>query len=70
MDDASLTTLDDPRYCQHCGAAIVYARFREVRGALLTMYEPDYDPSDDPTTWRHMSGYAVCATSFAAPRPD
>lgn len=52
--------------CEHCGAPIVYARYRDVGS-----YEPDYDPSNDPTIWRHTrNGYASCylGETFAAPK--
>lgn len=51
--------------CQHCSEPIVYSTF----GALA--WEPDYDPNDDPTVWRHKAGgYSVCGSlkTHAAPK--
>jgi hypothetical protein len=48
----------DTDYCANCGQPITFARYRDVGS-----YEPDYDPADDPVTWRHRGGYAAC--SFA-----
>lgn len=53
--------------CEHCTQPIVYSTF----GALG--WEPDYDPNDDPTIWRHKAtGYASCFFTgdgkFAAPK--
>lgn len=58
---------DVTSYCLHCGHPIVKARYRDLGG-----YEPDYDPADDPITWRHQNGYAACSRvqSFAHPTDE
>lgn len=50
--------------CTHCGKEIYKGTYRQGG-----RWEPDYDPDDDPVTWRHMNGYAVCSSpGFATPR--
>ena len=52
--------------CLHCGGEIVCSTFAGMGG-----WEPDYDPSNDPRTWRHKNGYAACLSErFATPRPE
>ncbi|MCB0968287.1 MAG: DUF550 domain-containing protein [Ilumatobacter sp.] len=48
----------DTDVCLNCGGPITFATYRDVGS-----YEPDYNPHDDPVTWRHRGGYAAC--SFA-----
>lgn len=49
--------------CKNCGEKIYYGQYRQHGG-----WEPDYNPHDDPTTWRHINGYAGCLkNSFAEP---
>lgn len=50
--------------CRWCGLPIVMTTFGQMGG-----WEPDYDLSDDPITWRHEWGYAACGQHFAEPRP-
>lgn len=54
--------------CEHCTKPITHSTF-----AGLGRWEPDYDPADDPTIWRHSgTGYASCFFlndgKFAAPK--
>ena len=42
--------------CQNCKTAIYFGLFR-----TFGSYEPDYDPSEDGTKWRHTrNGYVTC----------
>lgn len=53
-------------HCFHCGERIMCTTF-----GALGRWEPDYDPVDDPKTWRHLNGYAAClGQRFATPRPE
>lgn len=52
--------------CEHCGKDITYATFAGLGG-----WEPDWDPGDDPVTWRHVgTRYAACGIggAFAMPK--
>lgn len=52
--------------CLNCRRPVVHATYRETGG-----WEPDYDPSEDKATWRHLNGYAACMGDlWATPRPE
>lgn len=54
----------EPIKCAHCGKEVVYSSFLD-----LGYYEPDVDPDDDPTIWRHKAtGYNACGFSFQGGR--
>jgi len=59
--------LETASHCAHCDRPIAKATFRE-----LGKWEPDWDPADDPSMWRHVgTGYAACrlGTTWATPAP-
>lgn len=54
--------------CEHCAKPIAYSSFTG-----LGKFEPDVDPANDPTVWRHVdTGYGSCLTglddNFAVPK--
>jgi hypothetical protein len=59
--------MEQEAFCLNCGGRIKLCRYRDIGG-----WEPDYDPANDPVTWRHRNGYAACLSSrlAATPRPE
>jgi hypothetical protein len=52
MTDTKTPKQGDEARCKNCKGELVYDAYRNVGS-----YEPDYDPMDDPITWRHKPGW-------------